>query len=246
MRLGYDAEPVLFVAQHARNPPRQRGERCIAQCAGGQSPRDSRGRGGGVDLACRSEARRAPGCSSPASTRSLGSADLYHASSVGILRDDRNSHRSRPSVHGRRPRRRPAGHGRQRIHGRVLWPNADPLGQCVGVGADTSPCTTVISIAEDMVRMTCNRARAFTLLRTSGSVRPGGWERPLSQVRGDPKQREAVRKALQSVMPGDTFVTVMPLIRWWMRSPLLATGRDHVRHLRRRWPAGCCDRSLRC
>jgi hypothetical protein len=32
--------------------------------------------------------------------------------------------------------------------GRVLWPNADPLRQCIKVGADTMPCTTVIGFAD--------------------------------------------------------------------------------------------------
>ena len=30
---------------------------------------------------------------------------------------------------------------------RVLWPKADALGQCLRVGADSMPCTTVVGVA---------------------------------------------------------------------------------------------------
>ena len=34
----------------------------------------------------------------------------------------------------------------------VLWPDRDALGECIRVGADTMPCTTVVGIAEDMIQ----------------------------------------------------------------------------------------------
>ena len=34
--------------------------------------------------------------------------------------------------------------------GKVLWPGRDPIGQCIRVGADTTPCTYVVGIAENI------------------------------------------------------------------------------------------------
>jgi putative ABC transport system permease protein len=97
--------------------------------------------------------------------------------------------------------------------GRVLWPNADPLGQCVRVGADTSPCTTVVGIAEDMIQNDLQSSTRFHYYMPVDQFDPAGGNGLFLKMRGDPKQQqEAVRKALQSVMPGETFVTVMPLI----------------------------------
>jgi putative ABC transport system permease protein len=97
--------------------------------------------------------------------------------------------------------------------GRVLWPNADPLGQCVRVGADTMPCTTVIGIAEDMVQNDLQASTRFHYYMPVEQFDPAGGNGLFLKMRGDPRQQqEAVRKALQTVMPGQTFVTVMPLI----------------------------------
>ena len=97
--------------------------------------------------------------------------------------------------------------------GRVLWPNADPLGQCVRVGADTSPCTTVIGIAEDMIQNDLQSSTRFHYYMPVDQFDPSGGNGLFLKMRGDPKgQQDPVRRALQSVMPGETFVTVMPLI----------------------------------
>src|SRR5262249_28516307 len=34
--------------------------------------------------------------------------------------------------------------------GRALWPDRDPIGQCIRLNADTMPCTEVVGIAEDI------------------------------------------------------------------------------------------------
>jgi putative ABC transport system permease protein len=97
--------------------------------------------------------------------------------------------------------------------GRVLWPNADPLGQCVKVHADTMPCTTVIGIAEDMIQNDLQTSTRFHYYMPVEQFDPAGGNGLFLRMRGDPRQhQEAVRRALQSVMPGETFVTVTPLI----------------------------------
>jgi putative ABC transport system permease protein len=97
--------------------------------------------------------------------------------------------------------------------GRVLWPNADPLGQCVRVSADTMPCTTVIGIAEDMVQNDLQASTRFHYYMPVEQFDPAGGNGLFLRMRRDAKQQqELVRKALQTVMPGQTFITVMPLI----------------------------------
>lgn len=97
--------------------------------------------------------------------------------------------------------------------GRVLWPHTDPLGQCVKVHADTMPCTTVIGIAEDMIQNDLQSSTRFHYYMPVDQFDPAGGNGLFLKMRGDPRQYQAVvRKALQTVMPGETFVTVMPLI----------------------------------
>jgi ABC-type antimicrobial peptide transport system permease subunit len=94
----------------------------------------------------------------------------------------------------------------------VLWPNADPIGQCVRVGADTNPCTEVVGVAENI-----RAADDF------GQDKQLFYYRPISQVdwsgggvfvrtAGDAsRQAESVRRALQPLMPGASYVTVQPM-----------------------------------
>jgi predicted permease len=98
---------------------------------------------------------------------------------------------------------------------RRLWPGRDPIGECMRVGADATPCTTVVGVAEDAVQGSLSDdqhllyylpfdqkasdggARARTLIRMSG--------------RDASRYEEEVRRALQKVMPGESYVTVWPL-----------------------------------
>ena len=119
MRLGYDAEPVLFVNRTMRG--------IRLDSAASVALRNAL-----VD-----KARAIPGVEAAAwiysvPFRSTSGTRLFVAGIdtvaaarpiyvpgfvIRVLRDDGNAHPSRPSVHGRGPRGRPAGHGRQRIHG---------------------------------------------------------------------------------------------------------------------------------
>lgn len=92
-----------------------------------------------------------------------------------------------------------------------LWPHADAIGQCVRVGADTAPCTYVVGIAENI--------KSSKLSDDPGLYYYVAWDRFASQqgglfvrTRGDATQeKETIRKALQPVMPGVSYVTVTPM-----------------------------------
>ncbi|MEO8619819.1 MAG: ADOP family duplicated permease [bacterium] len=107
--------------------------------------------------------------------------------------------------------------------GRILWQGRDPIGQCLQIGAEGVPCTTVVGIAEDAVQNSMTDADRFMyylsdeqptfdpvkkryvgvslgnrlFLRMSGANPAGSAER--------------VRSELQRIMPGAAYVTVTPL-----------------------------------
>ncbi len=91
---------------------------------------------------------------------------------------------------------------------RTLWPGQEALGQCLRVGADSMPCSTVVGIAED-------------IRQNSLADEPGRhYYLPIEQyhpesavlflrVAGDVEAlKEAVRRQLQPLMPGDAYLTV--------------------------------------
>ena len=95
---------------------------------------------------------------------------------------------------------------------RVLWPGREALGQCMRIDADTMPCTTVVGIAEDAVQNSVTEEQRFRYYMPLEQARPAGGHTLLLRMRGDPVAYvERVRKALQPVMPGQSYVTVRPL-----------------------------------
>jgi hypothetical protein len=95
---------------------------------------------------------------------------------------------------------------------RVLWPNQHAIGQCMRVGSDTVPCTNVLGIAEDIVQrdLTDDTRYHYYLLLDQFSPASGG--RMLLKMRGDPAiQGDAVRRALQPLMPGQGYIVVRPM-----------------------------------
>jgi len=91
-----------------------------------------------------------------------------------------------------------------------LWPGRDAMGQCVHVGADTMPCTTVVGISEDIHDRNIGGDSAVYTYYV-----------PAMQLRGSPglavrttgpaaRSAESIRRALQRVMPPPAYVTVTP------------------------------------
>jgi predicted permease len=94
---------------------------------------------------------------------------------------------------------------------RRLWPSKDPIGQCVRLGTDSAPCRTVVGVADDVKHgqfgadapmlyyvpiMQSLHAQGWFFVRTRGPAVP---------------QTDAIRRALQEVIPPPSFVTVTPL-----------------------------------
>jgi putative ABC transport system permease protein len=95
---------------------------------------------------------------------------------------------------------------------RVLWPGRDALGQCMRVGADTMPCTTVIGIAEDAIQRSLIDDKRFHYYLPLEQFREQEGFALLLRMKGDaPGQAESVRHQLQTLMPGQSYMTVRPL-----------------------------------
>jgi putative ABC transport system permease protein len=95
---------------------------------------------------------------------------------------------------------------------KVLWPGADAIGQCIRIGADSMPCTTVVGIAEDAAHNSLTEKQRYRYYVPIAQFRPEGGYAVVLRMRDDPALAvERVRAALQAVMPGQTYVNVRPL-----------------------------------
>ena len=95
---------------------------------------------------------------------------------------------------------------------RAIWPGKEPIGQCMRVVADTMPCTVVVGVAEDMVQRDLSATQRYHFYLSIDQFTRTQGNGMLLRLRGDPAvQGETVRKALQRVMPGASYVTVQPL-----------------------------------
>ena len=94
--------------------------------------------------------------------------------------------------------------------GKLLWKGKDPMGHCLRIGADTSPCREVVGIAEDMkfgdlgddesmqmyVPATQSRTQGAIIVRTAGDARA---------------MAEPLRREVQQLLPGLGYASVRPL-----------------------------------
>jgi len=95
---------------------------------------------------------------------------------------------------------------------RTLWPGRDAIGECIRVRADTMPCTAVVGIAEDAVQSSMTNDARLNYYLPLEQFGLGRARTVLVRVRGDPStQVEPVRKGLQAVMPGLSYVSVFPM-----------------------------------
>jgi len=93
-----------------------------------------------------------------------------------------------------------------------LWPGKDAIGQCVRVGADTNPCSEVVGIAEDIrTNDEFNKDNMLYYYRPIDQVQAEGGGL-FVRVRGEAATHaESVRRSLQKLMPGSSYVTVRPM-----------------------------------
>ncbi len=95
---------------------------------------------------------------------------------------------------------------------RVLWPGQDPLGKCLRIGRLPAPCTSVIGVAEDVRLGSLTSTEHFHFYLAIDQYPDRDGSGMFLRVRGEPAaQAESIRRALQPLMPGMSYVTVQPL-----------------------------------
>lgn len=104
----------------------------------------------------------------------------------------------------------------------VLWPGRDALGQCIKLGADTMPCRTVVGITGNIKQRSLSDDSGLHYFLPIEQFHP---EEAVIFVRvhGDARTLvETLRRRLQQLMPGASYVTVVtmqdivdPRMRLW-------------------------------
>jgi putative ABC transport system permease protein len=94
---------------------------------------------------------------------------------------------------------------------RTLWPGREALGQCVRVGDDTMPCTTVVGIAENIKAQSLGDDRSLFYYLSSAQFNPEHGGLFVRVHGGAARTQETIRRRLQPLMPGPSYVTTTPL-----------------------------------
>jgi ABC-type antimicrobial peptide transport system permease subunit len=92
-----------------------------------------------------------------------------------------------------------------------VWRGEDALGRCVKINADTSPCRTVVGVAQDIRSESLSEAPGFQYYVPLDQFQPsgGGW---FVRTRDDATPHaEEIRRALQKSMPGDAYLRARPM-----------------------------------
>jgi putative ABC transport system permease protein len=93
---------------------------------------------------------------------------------------------------------------------RKVWPGQEAIGQCFKQDADTMPCSNVVGIAKD-VRW--GSLGDEDRMQHYHPIPLDGRGRLYVRTNGDPRHlAEPLRRELQALVPGTTFVTVLPLV----------------------------------
>ena len=92
-----------------------------------------------------------------------------------------------------------------------LWPATEALGQCLRIGADTMPCSTVVGVAENIVDRNLADPSGQQYY-TPVAQNDGSGNGLFVRTHGDATEMvNTVRRELQRAMPGVSYVAVTPL-----------------------------------
>ena len=93
----------------------------------------------------------------------------------------------------------------------VLWPGRDALGQCVRIGGDTVPCTYVVGVAGNVKSQDLSEDPGYFYYLSADQFAPDMGGLFVRTEGGAERAREMLRRSLQPLMPGPSYVTVTPL-----------------------------------
>jgi len=93
----------------------------------------------------------------------------------------------------------------------VLWPGKEALGECVRVGDDTVPCTTVVGVAQNVKSQDLDQDPGHFYYVSADQFAPDQGGLFVRTAMPGVAARDILRKRLQAVMPGPSYVNVTPL-----------------------------------
>jgi ABC-type antimicrobial peptide transport system permease subunit len=93
----------------------------------------------------------------------------------------------------------------------ILWPGREALGQCVRVGDDTVPCTYVVGVAENIKSQDLDQDPGYFYYVSSDQFAPDQGGLFVRTTMSGEAARDVLRRRLQSLMPGPSYVNVTPL-----------------------------------
>jgi predicted permease len=103
---------------------------------------------------------------------------------------------------------------------RTFWPGQNPVGQCVRIGADTMPCTTVIGVVTNARRQELVEKPTSMIYRPLDQLDPATYQTSVSffgfsfiarTTRKPATLAEPLRRLIQSVNPNLPYAVVRPL-----------------------------------
>jgi predicted permease len=93
----------------------------------------------------------------------------------------------------------------------AVWPGKDAIGQCIKIDRPADPCRMVVGVAENIHQSSLTENQKLQYYLPSDQMRPNE-ANVFVRTRGNASAHaETVRRALQKVMPGASYVTVMPM-----------------------------------
>jgi putative ABC transport system permease protein len=92
-----------------------------------------------------------------------------------------------------------------------IWPHENALGKCVKVGGDTMPCATVVGVAENIKASDITSDDALQYYLSIDQQRPTDASLFVRTHGPAALRAEEVRRRLQPLMPGPSYVTVMTM-----------------------------------
>jgi predicted permease len=213
LRLGYDVDPVLYVEAKYRGTPLSNEQRAALllrlQQAAAALP--------GVEAASRAvtvpfltEEMRGlfvPGIDSVNRlgrfTAQMASAEYFQTMGTRIVRGRGITTADRVGT--------PGVVLVSEAMAQALWPGQDALGKCIKFGSDTTPCSTVVGVTEDIRQSSISEKEGGQYYQALDQL-PGEDPSLLVRFHGDAAaQRDLVRRALQPLMPGTGYIRVTPM-----------------------------------
>ncbi|HXE61684.1 MAG TPA: ADOP family duplicated permease, partial [Gemmatimonadaceae bacterium] len=94
---------------------------------------------------------------------------------------------------------------------KMLWPGRNAIGQCVKVGADTVPCSYVVGIAENIKERQLDDDPGLYYYLSIEQYHPDMGGLFVRTTGSADHAKETIRRQVQTVMPGGSYVTVTPL-----------------------------------